>query len=166
MTCNTSLREDNRSLNSSDKGEQLSDRTGVRETNDENLVELGKTAADPECQEGNFHEQGLQDALRGQPPMMLVSLQVPRREVDETNESQRLERKSLAQKELNSVQRRKQIADYNSLKLKEERQRRYRIRRGDELSFLYGKYDAHSVTRSNDDDTPPSKRKKRVSFEF
>lgn len=165
MTCNASLKEDNRSLTSSDKSEQLSDTSDVGEINYENVVEAEKTAAGLVCQKGNNYERDLQQAPIGQ-PTMIVSFQVPRREVDESNESQCLERKSLTQKELNSVQRRKQIAEYNSLKLKEERQRRYRIRRGGELSFLYGKYDAHSDNASNEVDTPSSKRKKRVSFEF
>lgn len=165
MTCNTSLKEDHRSFTSPDKSKQLSDTSDVRKINDQNDVELEKTAAGTVCQEGNIHERNLHETAIDQ-PTMIVSFQVPKKEVDGTEEVRRLERKSSAQKELNSVQRRKQIAEYNSLRLKEERQQRYRIRRGGELSFLYGKSDTHSVARSDEDDTPPLKRKKRVSFEF
>lgn len=165
MTCNTSLKEDHKSLTSPDKIKQLSDTSDVRKINDENVVELEKPAAGIVCQEGNIHERNLHETAIDQ-PTMIVSFQVPRKEVGGSEEVRSLERKSSAQKELNSVQRKKQIAEYNSLKLKEERQQRYRIRRGGELSFLYGKFDTHSATTSDGDDTPPLKRKKRVSFEF
>lgn len=164
MTCNTSLKEDNRFLTTPDKSEQLSDTSDVRGINDENVVKPEKTAAGQVCQKSHIHERSLQETPIDK-PTMIVRLKVPREEVDDTK-SRRLDRKSSAQKESNSVQRRKQIAEYNSLKLKEERQQRYRVRRDGELSFIHGKYYPRSVATNDEDDTPPSKRKKRVSFEF
>ena len=166
MTCNTSLKEDNIYLTSSDKDKQvsdISDTSDVCEINGGDGLERKKNTADLMGQEGDVQEQNLYEAPIGQ-PTMIVSFQIPRREVNDAKEPGL--KKSPAQKELNSVQRRKQIAEYNSLKLKEERQHRSRIRRSGKLTFVYGKSDAHSVTTSDEDDAPSSKRKKRVSFEF
>lgn len=103
---------------------------------------------------------------------MLVHLRIPNKKgqsvLEESTGDEELVRKSPAQKELNSVQRKQQIADYNSLKHKEERQQRYELRRGGELS-TYSKDDAdlkRSSRNPKDEESKPTKRRKRVSFEF
>lgn len=167
MTCKTSLKEKNRVLTSLNNDKQLKDTLHVSEIINENSERSGKTAAGRRFQEGNPQERSMQHT-------MMVRLKVPRKAAVYTKRLYLLDnagsqRKSPAQKEINSVQRKKQIAEYNSLKLKEERQQRYRIRRGGEPAYVYRKYDTHrkpmSSITSDEDDTPPSKKKKRVSFE-
>ncbi|CUM50190.1 uncharacterized protein AC631_00159 [Debaryomyces fabryi] len=167
MTCMTSLKEEKRPLNPLNKIERLSDREKEHEINNENASGSANTACDLVSPERNDYEKHLQEVPKDQ-PTMIVSLPVPRKGVANSKDgnSDDVQRKSPAQKELNSVQRKKQIAEYNSLKLKEERQQRYKTRYGDGPAFLYGNCDPSRVSTSDEDGTPPSKRKKRVSFEF
>lgn len=163
MTCKTSLKEEKRPLNSPNRVKRLGHREYVTKSEDASKPE--NTACDLVSLEKDGHGKLLQETDQ---PTMIVSLQIPQKGVanGRHNFLDDIQRKSPAQKEMNSVQRKKQIAEYNSLKLKEERQQRYRIRYGDEPSFLYGKSDPSGVSVSDEDSTPPSKRKKRVSFEF
>lgn len=168
MACTTSVKEDKRP-NSPNKIERLNDREKEHDIEKENASDDGNTTYDfVSISLGrNGQEKHLQETPEDQ-PTMIVSLKIQRKGVLNKREDflDGIERKSLAQKELNSTQRKKQIAEYNSLKLKEERQQRYRIRYGNNPSFSHGNCDPSSVSTSDEESSPPSKRKKRVSFEF
>lgn len=103
---------------------------------------------------------------------MFVNLKVDNKGAENLNytDNDDLRRKSPAQRQLNSVQRQKQIAEYNMLKLKEERRKRYRVRHGDDPFYRYAQDDSYVVDPSSgtcdDDNMASPKRRKRVSFEF
>mmetsp|Transcript_3050 Transcript_3050/g.3634 ORF Transcript_3050/g.3634 Transcript_3050/m.3634 type:complete len:169 (-) Transcript_3050:93-599(-) len=168
MACTTSVKEDKRT-NSPNKIERLNDREKEHAIKKENGSDHGNTTYDlVSISLGrNGQEKHLQETPEDQ-PTMIVSLKILRKGVLNKREDflDGIERKSLAQKELNSVQRKKQIAEYNSLKLKEERQQRYRIRYGNEPLFSRGNFDPSSVSTRDEEGSRSSKRKKRVSFEF
>lgn len=168
MTCITSLKGENKSLTTPNDGKQINTESEVEIATNKDSLNM---TADPYVEEEHKYAGTRRQAPVHQPTTE-VNLPVLKRKALGIKDRRRhdnaeFQLKSLAQKEINSVQRRKQIFEYNSLKLKEERQQRYRIRHGVKPLFVLGDTCKVSTSSIKDkQDHKQSKRKKQVSFEF